>query len=127
MPLLTAPALASKRHQFAHERRLETSHGDIQIVRQDVPGHDCHPKATRCEMCSGGDLPGLDSTARDEAGAGACSLNELRQTVVGSIATMAKLHGQDRYNRSTHDVENITGHPAQTVRQYVEQHRDLFS
>jgi uncharacterized protein YbjT (DUF2867 family) len=42
------------------------------------------------------------------------------------IATMAKLHRQDRYNRSTHDVEDITGHPAQTVRQYIEQHRDLF-
>jgi uncharacterized protein YbjT (DUF2867 family) len=43
------------------------------------------------------------------------------------IATMARLHREDRYNRSTHDVEDITGHPAQTVRQYVEQHRDLFS
>jgi uncharacterized protein YbjT (DUF2867 family) len=43
------------------------------------------------------------------------------------IATMAKLHRQDRYNRSTHDVENITGHPAQSVQQYVEQHRHLFS
>ena len=42
------------------------------------------------------------------------------------IAAMAKLHRQDRYNRSTHDVENITGHPAQSVQQYVEQHRDLF-
>ena len=43
------------------------------------------------------------------------------------IATMAKLHREDRYNRSTHDVEDITGHPAQTVRQYVEQHREMFS
>jgi uncharacterized protein YbjT (DUF2867 family) len=43
------------------------------------------------------------------------------------IATMARLHSEDRYNRSTHDVEDITGHPAQTVRRYVEQHRDLFS
>jgi uncharacterized protein YbjT (DUF2867 family) len=42
------------------------------------------------------------------------------------IATMAKLHRQDRYNRSTRDVEAITGHPAQTVRQYIEQHRNLF-
>ena len=42
------------------------------------------------------------------------------------IATMAKLHRQGRYNRSTHDVETITGHPAQTVRQYVEQRRALF-
>ncbi len=43
------------------------------------------------------------------------------------IATMAKLHREDRYNRATHDFEDITGHPAQTVQQYVEQHRDLFS
>ena len=42
------------------------------------------------------------------------------------IATMAKLHRQGRYNRSTRDVETITGHPAQTVWQYIEQHRDLF-
>src|SRR6516225_3001452 len=28
---------------------------------------------------------------------------------------------------ATMAVEDITGHPAQTVRQYVEQHRDLFS
>jgi uncharacterized protein YbjT (DUF2867 family) len=42
------------------------------------------------------------------------------------IETMAKLHRQDRYNRSTHDVEAITGHPAQTLRQYVGAHRDLF-
>jgi uncharacterized protein YbjT (DUF2867 family) len=43
------------------------------------------------------------------------------------IATMVRLHREDRYNRSTHDVQDITGHPAQSVRQYVEQHRGLFS
>ena len=42
------------------------------------------------------------------------------------IATMVKLHRQDRYNRSTNDVEIVTGHPAQTVRDYVEAHRDMF-
>jgi uncharacterized protein YbjT (DUF2867 family) len=42
------------------------------------------------------------------------------------IATMAKLHPEDRYNRSTDDFEDITGHPAQSVRHYVEQHRELF-
>jgi uncharacterized protein YbjT (DUF2867 family) len=42
------------------------------------------------------------------------------------IATMATLHRQDRYNRSTGDVEAITGHPPQSVREYVERHRDLF-
>ena len=43
------------------------------------------------------------------------------------IATMARLHRQNRYDRATHTVEDITGHPPQTVRQWVEQHRDLFS
>jgi uncharacterized protein YbjT (DUF2867 family) len=42
------------------------------------------------------------------------------------IATMARLHHEDRYNRSTHDFERITGHPPQSVLQYFEQHRDLF-
>jgi uncharacterized protein YbjT (DUF2867 family) len=42
------------------------------------------------------------------------------------IVTMAKLHRQGRYNRSTRDVETITGHPAQTALQYIEQHRHLF-
>jgi uncharacterized protein YbjT (DUF2867 family) len=42
------------------------------------------------------------------------------------IATMARLHREDRYNRSTQDFENITGHPPQSVRQYLEQHRDLL-
>jgi uncharacterized protein YbjT (DUF2867 family) len=42
------------------------------------------------------------------------------------IATMAKLHRQGRYNRSTNDVETITGHPALSVRQYIERHRELF-
>lgn len=40
------------------------------------------------------------------------------------IATMARLHREDRYNRSTRDVEDITGHSAQSVREYVELHRD---
>ena len=39
------------------------------------------------------------------------------------IATMARLHREDRYNRSTDDVAQITGTPAQTVEQYVAAHR----
>lgn len=42
------------------------------------------------------------------------------------IATMAQLHRDDRYNRLTHDVEEITGHPAQSVEQYVRARRELF-
>jgi hypothetical protein len=32
-----------------------------------------------------------------------------------------------RYNRFTRDFEDVTGHSAQTVRQYVAEHRDLFA
>ena len=43
------------------------------------------------------------------------------------IATMARLHREDRYNRATEDVAQITGEPPQTVEQYVAAHRDVFS
>jgi uncharacterized protein YbjT (DUF2867 family) len=42
------------------------------------------------------------------------------------IATMARLHREDRYNRHTRDVEDVTGHGAQTVQQYVAENRELF-
>jgi uncharacterized protein YbjT (DUF2867 family) len=42
------------------------------------------------------------------------------------IATMARLHRDGRYNRATDDVEQITGHPAQSVEQYVAANPDLF-
>jgi uncharacterized protein YbjT (DUF2867 family) len=47
--------------------------------------------------------------------------------VAQHIATMARLHREGRYNRSTDDVAHITGSPAQTVEQYVAEHRDVFS
>ncbi len=43
----------------------------------------------------------------------------LPEHVAQHIATMARLHREDRYNRATDDVERITGRPAQTVEQYV--------
>jgi uncharacterized protein YbjT (DUF2867 family) len=42
------------------------------------------------------------------------------------IATMVRLHREDRYNRATDDVERIIGRPAQTVADYVASRRDLF-
>ncbi|HUO40959.1 MAG TPA: NAD(P)H-binding protein [Mycobacterium sp.] len=42
------------------------------------------------------------------------------------IATMARLHREDRYNRATDDVERITGQPAQTVEDYIAGHLELF-
>ncbi|MET0699643.1 MAG: NAD(P)H-binding protein [Mycobacterium sp.] len=43
------------------------------------------------------------------------------------IATMARLHRADRYDRKTTDVETLTGTPAQTVQQFVAAHREMFS
>jgi uncharacterized protein YbjT (DUF2867 family) len=43
------------------------------------------------------------------------------------IATMARLHREDRYNRSTAGVQEITGHPAQSVEDFVRAHQELFS
>jgi uncharacterized protein YbjT (DUF2867 family) len=42
------------------------------------------------------------------------------------ISTMARLHREDRYNRATADVEQVTGQPAQSVEQYIAAHPDLF-
>jgi uncharacterized protein YbjT (DUF2867 family) len=50
----------------------------------------------------------------------------LPEHVAQHIATMARLHREDRYHRSTDDVARILGRPAQTVAQYVRKHRDLF-
>jgi uncharacterized protein YbjT (DUF2867 family) len=50
----------------------------------------------------------------------------LPEHVQQHIATMARLHREDRYNRTTDDVERITGRPAQTVELYVASNPDLF-
>ena len=38
------------------------------------------------------------------------------------LATVVRLHRENRYDRSTHDVEQVTGQPPQTVEQYVASH-----
>jgi uncharacterized protein YbjT (DUF2867 family) len=43
------------------------------------------------------------------------------------IATMARLHRHNRYDRSTCTVELITGRPAQTVEEFVARRADLFT
>jgi uncharacterized protein YbjT (DUF2867 family) len=43
------------------------------------------------------------------------------------IATMARLHREDRYNRSTARVQEITGRPAQSVEDFVRAHEELFT
>ncbi|HZE33891.1 MAG TPA: NAD(P)H-binding protein [Actinoallomurus sp.] len=43
------------------------------------------------------------------------------------IATMARLHRENRYDRATRTVEQITGRPAQSVEEFVARHADLFT
>jgi uncharacterized protein YbjT (DUF2867 family) len=43
------------------------------------------------------------------------------------LATVVRLHRENRYDRSTHDVEQVTGQTPQTVEQYVASHPDVFA
>jgi uncharacterized protein YbjT (DUF2867 family) len=43
------------------------------------------------------------------------------------ITTMARLHRENRYDRATRTVEEITGRRAQTVEEFVARHADLFT
>ncbi|MBB5159375.1 NmrA family NAD(P)-binding protein [Saccharopolyspora phatthalungensis] len=43
------------------------------------------------------------------------------------IATMTRLHRENRYDRFTQDIEKITGEPAQSVEEFVAERADLFA
>lgn len=47
--------------------------------------------------------------------------------VAQHLATMAKLHRAGRYDRSTDDVERITGQPALSVEQYIAANHQPFA
>jgi uncharacterized protein YbjT (DUF2867 family) len=47
--------------------------------------------------------------------------------VAAHLTTMARLHRRNRYDRATGTVEAITGRPAETVEEFVAQHRELFT
>jgi uncharacterized protein YbjT (DUF2867 family) len=42
------------------------------------------------------------------------------------LVTMARLHAANRYDRSTQDIQKITGRPATTIREFVARHARLF-
>ena len=46
--------------------------------------------------------------------------------LLGHLATMARLHAANRYDRLTRDVEAITGRPATGARDFVLRHAGLF-
>jgi uncharacterized protein YbjT (DUF2867 family) len=43
------------------------------------------------------------------------------------LATMARLHRENRYDRVTATVEEITGRPAESVEEFVARRSDLFA
>jgi hypothetical protein len=43
------------------------------------------------------------------------------------IATMARLHRENRYDRMTPTVEEITGRPAESVEEFIARQKDLFA
>ena len=43
------------------------------------------------------------------------------------LLTMARLHAANRYDRSTGDVEAVTGHPATSLREFVARRIELFA
>jgi hypothetical protein len=43
------------------------------------------------------------------------------------LATVARLHRENRYDRMTATVEEITGQPAESVEEFVTRHLDLFA
>lgn len=47
--------------------------------------------------------------------------------VASHVATIAKLHQDNRYDRFTHDIEKLTGQPAISVREFVQRNARVFS
>jgi uncharacterized protein YbjT (DUF2867 family) len=62
-----------------------------------------------------------------DAWAGQISTIGLPPHVEQHLVTMAKLHRQNRYDRSTDTVEAITGKPAQSIAEFVAERADLFT
>ena len=54
------------------------------------------------------------------------SLVGLPPHVEEHIVTMGRLHQQNRYDRTSGDVERVTGEPAQTIEEFVAARRDLY-
>jgi uncharacterized protein YbjT (DUF2867 family) len=53
--------------------------------------------------------------------------SELPEIVQQHTATMVRLHRENRYDRFTDDVEQVTDQPPQTVERYVASHPELFT
>jgi hypothetical protein len=50
----------------------------------------------------------------------------LSEHLASHLATMARLHAANRYDRFTEDVEEITGRPATSVRDFVASHAGTY-
>ena len=52
---------------------------------------------------------------------------KLPEHVFEHLLTMARLHAANRYDRSTRDVEAVTGRPATSIREFVARRIELFA
>ena len=43
------------------------------------------------------------------------------------LLTMARLHRENRYDRVTATVEDVTGQPAESVEEFITRQKDLFT
>jgi uncharacterized protein YbjT (DUF2867 family) len=51
----------------------------------------------------------------------------LNDHLLHHLLVMAQLHAQNRYDRLTNDIEEVTGHPATSARDFVARHGRLFA
>jgi len=50
----------------------------------------------------------------------------LPEHLTGHLVTMAELHRAGRYDRLADGVEQVTGRPAMSVREFVSRHAEAF-
>ena len=67
------------------------------------------------------DVPLEEWTHRELGGLG------LPEHLFKHLATMARLHAENRYDRATHDIEKIVGRPASSIRDFVARNPALFT
>lgn len=85
---------------------------------------DIHGLAEQYAAALGRPVNGIDMTL-DEFRTAIKSLG-ISEHITDHIVTVATLHRANRYDRLTNDVETATGRPAESVEQYVTEHRELF-
>ena len=82
------------------------------------------PKSTRARWA--GRFP--TSTSRRRRGPSKCShAPDSGHTSIRHLLTVARLHRENRFDRVTTTVEDVTGQPAESFEEFITRQKDLFS